>query len=56
MIAIISIIFFVATVISRQPDAADSCPIQYEGELWQKVPENSETRKCNAKPEMKPEV
>ena len=31
MIAIISIVFFVATVISRQPDAAASCPIHYEG-------------------------
>ena len=33
MIAIISIIFFVATVISRQPDAAESCPIHYEGKF-----------------------
>ena len=33
MIAIISIVFFVATVISRQPDAAASCPIHYEGDV-----------------------
>ena len=48
MIAIISIVFFVATVISRQPDAAASCPIHYEGIF--SLRKNSTNGTCHLEP------